>query len=133
MSATITPAEEAQLQQTIEMFRVITQSQPLDYQSLEILKEAYSKLGREDDLINTAKRIAQELVVNEKVGVIGGFGLTPLALATAQIATQSKTPMVVMAAATAALRARSGIDIARQALLLELIEVFLPQFVLVLA
>ena len=51
-------------------------------------------------LPDAAKRIAQELVVNEKVGVIGGFGLTPLALATAPIATQSKTPMVVMAAAT---------------------------------
>ncbi|MEO8120378.1 MAG: ABC transporter substrate-binding protein [Rhodoferax sp.] len=46
------------------------------------------------------KRIAQDLVVNEKVQVLAGFGLTPLALATAPIATQSKTPMVVMAAAT---------------------------------
>jgi branched-chain amino acid transport system substrate-binding protein len=46
------------------------------------------------------KRIAQELVVNEKVQVLAGFGLTPLAMATAPMATQSKTPMVVMAAAT---------------------------------
>lgn len=46
------------------------------------------------------KRIAQELVVNDKVKVLAGFGLTPLAMATAPIATQSKTPMVVMAAAT---------------------------------
>ncbi len=51
--------EEAQLQQTIEMFEVIVQSQPNDCQSLEILKEAYSKLGREQDVINTSKRIAQ--------------------------------------------------------------------------
>ena len=49
---------------------------------------------------DATKRIAQELVVNEKVGALSGFGLTPLALATAPIATQSKTPMVVMAAAT---------------------------------
>ena len=49
---------------------------------------------------DATKRIAQELVVNEKVGVLSGFGLTPLALATAPLATQSKTPMVVMAAAT---------------------------------
>ena len=41
------------------MFEVIVQSQPSDTQSLEILKEAYSKLGREDELVNTAKRIAQ--------------------------------------------------------------------------
>ena len=49
---------------------------------------------------DATKRIAQELVVNEKVGVLSGFGLTPLALATAPMATQAKTPMVVMAAAT---------------------------------
>jgi len=51
--------EEAQLLQTIEMFEVIAQSQPNDCQSLEILKEAYTKLGREEDVINTSKRIAQ--------------------------------------------------------------------------
>ena len=56
---TLNPGEEAQLQQTIEMFEVIVQSQPTDTQSLEILKEAYTKLGREEDLISTAKRIAQ--------------------------------------------------------------------------
>ena len=56
---TQTQGEEAQLLQTIEMFEVIVQSQPNDCQSLEILKEAYSKLGREQDLINTSKRIAQ--------------------------------------------------------------------------
>ncbi len=49
------------------------------------------------------KRIAQEMVVNDKVNVLAGFGLTPLALATAPIATQSKTPMVVMAAATSSI------------------------------
>jgi tetratricopeptide (TPR) repeat protein len=58
-AAVLSPAEEAQLQQTIEMFEVIVQSQPSDTQSLEILKEAYSKLGREDDLVSTSKRIAQ--------------------------------------------------------------------------
>lgn len=49
---------------------------------------------------DTTRRLAQELVVNEKVAALAGFGLTPLALASAPIATQSKTPMVVMAAAT---------------------------------
>jgi len=49
---------------------------------------------------DASKRIAQELVVNDKVNVIAGFGLTPIALAAAPIATQSKTPLVVMAAAT---------------------------------
>jgi tetratricopeptide (TPR) repeat protein len=62
MSATLTASEEAQLAQTIEMFEVITQSQPQDYQSLEILKEAYLKLNREKDVISTSKRIAQAYV-----------------------------------------------------------------------
>ena len=52
---------------------------------------------------DVTKRIAQELVVNDKVAVLAGFGLTPLALATAPIATQSKTPLVVMAAATSSI------------------------------
>jgi len=60
---TLSASEEAQLQQTIEMFEVITQSQPQDYQSLEILKEAYQKLGRDKEVINTSKRIAQAYVM----------------------------------------------------------------------
>src|SRR6185295_12786831 len=62
MSATLTTNEEAQLNQTIEMFEVITQSQPHDYQSLEILKEAYSKLNRLDAVVQTSKRIAEAYV-----------------------------------------------------------------------
>jgi hypothetical protein len=58
-ATTLNPGEEAQLLQTIEMFEVIVQSQPADTQSLEILKEAYSKLAREEDVIHTSKRIAQ--------------------------------------------------------------------------
>ena len=52
---------------------------------------------------DATKRIAQELIVNEKVAVIAGFGITPTALATAPLATQSKTPLVVMAAATSSI------------------------------
>jgi hypothetical protein len=62
MSTALTPNEEAQLLQTIEMFEVITQSQPQDYQSLEILKEAYSKLSRQDAVLGTSKRIAEAYV-----------------------------------------------------------------------
>jgi branched-chain amino acid transport system substrate-binding protein len=46
-----------------------------------------------------AKRLAQELV-NDKVAILAGFGLTPIALAVAPLATQAKVPEVVMAAAT---------------------------------
>jgi predicted amino acid-binding ACT domain protein len=62
MATILSTGEEAQLAQTVEMFEVITQSQPQDYQSLEILKEAYSKLGREKEVIGTSKRIAEAYV-----------------------------------------------------------------------
>ena len=52
---------------------------------------------------DVTKRLAQELIVNDKVSVIAGFGITPTALATAPLATQSKTPLVVMAAATSSI------------------------------
>jgi branched-chain amino acid transport system substrate-binding protein len=49
------------------------------------------------------RRLAQELIVNDKVNVLAGFGVTPAALAAAPLATQSKTPLVVMAAATSSI------------------------------
>jgi branched-chain amino acid transport system substrate-binding protein len=52
---------------------------------------------------DATKRIAQEMIVNDKVVVVAGFGITPTALATAPLATQSKTPLVVMAAATSSI------------------------------
>jgi branched-chain amino acid transport system substrate-binding protein len=54
-----------------------------------------------------AKRLAQELVTREKVHFLAGFGLTPHALAVAPVATQARTPMVVMNAATSAITTRS--------------------------
>ena len=53
------------------------------------------------------KRLAQELVVNDKVSFLAGFGLTPGALATAPIATEAKIPLVVMMAATSVVTERS--------------------------
>jgi len=56
---------------------------------------------------DSSKRLAQELVVNDKVTVLAGFGLTPQAFAVAPLATQSKTPMVVMQAATSSVTEKS--------------------------
>ena len=53
------------------------------------------------------KRLAQELLVNDKVSLLAGFGLTPGALATAPIATEAKIPEVVMMAATSIITERS--------------------------
>lgn len=45
---------------------------------------------------DTAKRLAQELVVREQVDFLAGFGFSPNASAAAGIATQAKVPMIVM-------------------------------------
>jgi len=83
---------------------------------LYIAKNGDTVAGRKVELIvkddtglapETTKRIAQELVVQDKVSVLAGFGLTPLALAAAPVATESKTPMIVMAAATGMIPTRS--------------------------
>src|SRR6478609_415103 len=51
--------EHSQIVQTIEMFEVILQTQPDDYQSLEILKEAYAKVGRKEDSLKASRRLAE--------------------------------------------------------------------------
>jgi branched-chain amino acid transport system substrate-binding protein len=53
------------------------------------------------------KTAAQELIVNDKVNVIAGFGVTPAALAAAPLATQGKIPEVVMAAGTSIITEKS--------------------------
>ncbi|MCM8735825.1 ABC transporter substrate-binding protein [Azospirillum sp. A1-3] len=55
-----------------------------------------------------SKRAAQELVVKDKVDVLGGFGLTPSAFAAAPIATEAKKPMIVMNAAASAITTKSN-------------------------
>lgn len=54
-----------------------------------------------------AKRLAQELIANQKVHFLAGFGFTPNALAAAPVATAGKTPMIVMNAAASAITTRS--------------------------
>jgi tetratricopeptide (TPR) repeat protein len=55
---TLSSEEQEQLQQTIEMFEVIVQASPQDCQSLEILKDAYNRLGRLPDAMQTTRRLA---------------------------------------------------------------------------
>ena len=54
----LTNEEQEQLRQTIEMFEVITQANPQDTQSMEILKEAYSKLGQQKETVAVGRRLA---------------------------------------------------------------------------
>ncbi|WP_315838737.1 ABC transporter substrate-binding protein [Bradyrhizobium prioriisuperbiae] len=58
-------------------------------------------------LPDNTKRLAQELIVNDKVNIIAGFGVTPAALAAAPLATQAKVPQIVMAAGTSIITEKS--------------------------
>lgn len=51
--------ERSQILQTVEMFEAITQAQPDDYQSLEILKVAYQKLGKTSEATRVSRRLAE--------------------------------------------------------------------------
>jgi branched-chain amino acid transport system substrate-binding protein len=70
-------------------------------------KKVQVVLKDDGGVADATKRLAQELIVRERVAVMAGFGLTPLALATAPLATQGKVPEVVMAAATSIITEQS--------------------------
>ena len=56
---------------------------------------------------DNTKRIAQELIVNDKVTFLAGFGITPTALAVAPLATEFENPEIVTAAGTSIITERS--------------------------
>src|SRR5499425_876146 len=56
---------------------------------------------------DNSKRLAQELIVNDKVNFVAGFGVTPAALAVAPLSAEAKIPQVVMAAGTSIITERS--------------------------
>ena len=81
---------------------------------LYIEKHGDTVAGRKIELIvrddgsipDNAKRIAQELITTGKVAILGG-GLTPSVFAMAPLATESKTPTVVMVSGTSVATERS--------------------------
>jgi len=56
---------------------------------------------------DAAKRLAQELIVRDNVDVLGGFVITPEALAVADLSAEAKKFMVVMNAATSIITTKS--------------------------
>jgi branched-chain amino acid transport system substrate-binding protein len=63
---------------------------------------------RDDGAVpDNTKRIAQEMLVNDKVTFLAGFGVTPAALAVAPLATEAKTPEIVTAAGTSIITEKS--------------------------
>lgn len=56
---------------------------------------------------DNTKRLAQELIVNDRVNIIAGFEITPAALVVAPLATEAKVVELVMAAGTSIITERS--------------------------
>jgi branched-chain amino acid transport system substrate-binding protein len=74
----------------------------------EVAGKKIKLIVRDDaNAADQTKRLTQELIVNEKVSVLAGYGLTPLAFTAAPIATTAQMPMVVMGAATSSVTEKS--------------------------
>ncbi|MGB3423243.1 MAG: ABC transporter substrate-binding protein [Castellaniella sp.] len=54
-----------------------------------------------------SKRQAQTLLIQDKVDILAGFGMTPSAFSVAPLATETRTPMIVMNAATSSITTKS--------------------------
>ena len=123
-AATFLIAATASAQEPIKVGMVVEMSGPFADIGRQIMNgaRAYVKAhgdvvaGRKVELIvkdttgmapEVAKRQAQELVTNDKVDFLAGFGLTPNALSVAPLATEAKKPMIVMNAATSIITTRS--------------------------
>ena len=59
MNPTLSNLEQEQILQTIEMFELITRSNPDDYQSYDILKDAYLKVGRDDEAYVISRKLGE--------------------------------------------------------------------------
>lgn len=59
---TISQEEKEQVLQTIEMFDVIVQANPQDCQSMEILKDAYLRVGMKTEMLGVARKLAATYV-----------------------------------------------------------------------
>src|SRR6266705_1213318 len=71
-----------------------------------------------------AKRLAQELVVRDKVDILAGFVLTPNALAVGDISAEAKKFMVVMNAATSIITTKSPYMVRASVTLPQVAETF---------
>lgn len=80
----------------------------IDQHGAEVAGRQVELIVKDDaGVADTTKRLAQELIVKDKVEAIAGFGLTPLAMAAAPLATRAKVPEIVMAAATSSITEQS--------------------------
>src|SRR3954471_4747653 len=87
-----------QIQKAVDLYMKLNESKLPKGVKLEIIK-------RDDTGINpeTAKRLAQELIVRDKVDLITGVVWTPNAAAIAPLTKEAKVPFIIMNAGTAML------------------------------
>jgi branched-chain amino acid transport system substrate-binding protein len=92
----------------------------------EVVAGRRIELVRRDDAgsPDVAKRLARELVVNDKVDILAGFVITPEALAVADVSAQANKLMVVMNAATAIVTTKSPYIVRTSLTIPQIDEVF---------
>ncbi len=73
---------------------------------------------------DVAKRLAQELIVRDKVDILAGFVLTPNALAAADVSAEAKKFMVIMNAATSIITTKSPYSVRSSVTLPQVAETF---------
>ena len=73
---------------------------------------------------DVAKRLAQELIVRDKVDILAGFVLTPNALAASDVSAEAKKFMVIMNAATSIITTKSPYSVRTSVTLPQVAETF---------
>jgi branched-chain amino acid transport system substrate-binding protein len=73
---------------------------------------------------DVAKRLAQELIVRDKVDILAGFVLTPNALAASDVSAEAKKFMVIMNAATSIITTKSPYSVRSSVTLPQVAETF---------
>ena len=69
---------------------------------IEIIRKDFGGIAPD-----VAKRLAQELIMRDKVDILAGFVLTPNALAACDVSAEAKKLMVIMNAATSIITTKS--------------------------
>jgi branched-chain amino acid transport system substrate-binding protein len=124
LAAAILAASSANAQQTVKVGLIMaysgqfadTATQMDNGIKLYIKQHGDTVAGKKIEIIrkdtggpnpDVAKRLAQELVVRDKVDILAGFTLTPEALGAASVSEEAKKFMVVMNAATSIITTKS--------------------------
>ena len=91
-----------QFQNAIEAFQAINGKTVKGPKGEDIAVEIVSRDAASGGA-DKAKQLGEELILRERVKMLAGFELSPHAMAVGDIATQAKTPVVIMNAATASI------------------------------